>query len=371
MSGLGRASKASLNVRTPYLVPNTFRRLTLMKLIDLIYPQNRIISIVGTSKNAGKTVTLNEIIQQADQKGITLGLISTGRDGERRDVLTETEKPPIYVRKGTIITTVENAVKSEFAGIEILSVTEYHTPMGRVVLGRVMDDGYVEISGPHSSASIKQMCEEMQAMGAGLIMIDGSLDRRASAAPFVSDGTVLATGAAFARSMEMVIDKTVHIVETYNIPVVEDKDARYTAADVINMGKTAVIDKDGNVEYVEILTSLQSGGVIAQKLDENTGYVVLNGSATVDTLKDILLNRKSDIKIVVKDPTRIFIPAREIPLLERLGMELRVVENINIIAVTVNPYSPEGYYFDPEEFLRKMRNAVPEIPVFDVMQGEY
>ncbi|MDD2481377.1 MAG: DUF1611 domain-containing protein, partial [Lutispora sp.] len=75
-----------------------------MKLIDLIYPSNKIVSIVGTYKNAGKTVTLNEIITQAGDKGIPIALISTGRDGEKRDVLTETEKPPVFVKKGTIIT---------------------------------------------------------------------------------------------------------------------------------------------------------------------------------------------------------------------------------------------------------------------------
>ncbi|HRU41081.1 MAG TPA: DUF1611 domain-containing protein, partial [Candidatus Diapherotrites archaeon] len=120
------------------------------QLIDLIYPQNNIVSIVGTCKNAGKTVTLNEIINQAHEKGIKLGLISTGRDGERKDVLTSTEKPPIFVRRGTVLTTVESAIKGEHAGLEIFRVTDYNTPMGRVVIGRATEDGYVEISGPHS-----------------------------------------------------------------------------------------------------------------------------------------------------------------------------------------------------------------------------
>ena len=157
-----------------------------MRLVDLIYPQNRIVSIVGTSKNAGKTVTLNEIISQADEKGIVLGLISTGRDGESRDVLTETAKPPIYVKKGTILTTVENAIREDHAGIEILQVTSYNTPMGRVVLAKAREDGYVEISGPQSSSAIRKMCEEMQELGAELVLVDGSLDRRASAAPYLS-----------------------------------------------------------------------------------------------------------------------------------------------------------------------------------------
>lgn len=341
------------------------------ELIDLIYPQNKIISIVGTSKNAGKTVTLNEIISQTHEKGIRLGLISTGRDGERKDVLTQTEKPPIYVCRGTILTTVESAIKGEHAGIEILRVTDYNTPMGRVVLGRAAEDGYVEISGPHSSMTIKEMCIEMQGLGAELVLIDGSLDRRASAAPYVSDGTVLATGAALSRSINGVVEKTMHLINTYSVPVVEDEYTRDIAYNAIDMGKTAVIALDGSITYLDTITSLQSGNIISEYLKEDTAYVVLSGSATAGTIRDILLNRKSPVKIVVKDSTRIFIPASDFCILQKMGMELRVVDSINIIAVTVNPYSPEGYYFEPLEFLNTMRNAVTQVPVFDVVQGEY
>lgn len=340
------------------------------RLIDLIYPQNRIVSIVGTSKNAGKTVTLNEVISQAADKGIRLGLISTGRDGERKDVLTETQKPPVYVRRGTILATVESAIKGEHAGIEIFRVTDYNTPMGRVVLGRAAEDGYVEISGPHSSATIREMCLEMQELGAELILIDGSIDRRASAAPYVSDGTILATGAALARNINGVVEKTMHIISTYSVPCIEDEHIRDIACSAVEQGKTAIIASDGSVDYIDTTTSLRSGDIISENLKEDTACIALSGSATSSTIKDILLNRKSPVKIIVKDSTRIFISASDFCIFQRMGMELRVIDNINIIAVTVNPYSPEGYYFEPIELLNAMKNAIPHIPVFDVVQGE-
>lgn len=340
------------------------------QLIDLIYPQNKIVSIVGTSKNAGKTVTLNEISNQAHEKEIRLGLISTGRDGESWDVLSNTEKPPVYVRRGTILTTVESAIKGEHAGLEIFRVTDYNTPMGRVIIGRAVEDGFVEISGPQSSLTIKEMCLEMQELGAELILIDGSLDRRASAAPYVSDGTVLATGAALARNIGGVVEKTMHLVNTYSVPAVEDENIRDIAYSAVDTGKTALINIDKSVKYIDTLTSLMSGNIISEQLEEDTGSIVLSGSATVDTVKDILLNMKSKLKIIVKDSTRIFIPASDFAILQKMGMRLRVLESINIIAVTVNPYSPEGYCFEPSELLEAMRNAVPGIPVFDVIQGE-
>ena len=343
-----------------------------MNLIDLVYPKYKTISIVGTSKNAGKTVTMNHIIAEAAAKGIALGLVSTGRDGERRDVLTNTEKPPVYASKGSIITTVENSLgnvaESERAGIEILEVTGYNTPMGKVVLGKVIEAGYVEISGPRSSATIRQMCLMMQDLGADLVLVDGSLDRRASAAPALSEGTIIATGAALSRNMEVVIQKTKHIVSLYSIPKADDSILEIAARAVENK-ETVIVDGEGCCFTACTQISLNSGAAIAEKLTEKSKYAILSGSATFDTLKDIVMSKRDKVQIIVKDATRIFINENELFMLRKMGMNIRVIEALNIIAVTVNPYSPEGYYFDPEEFLQKMREAIPNIAVFDVMQS--
>lgn len=344
-----------------------------MNLINLVYPKYKTISIVGTSKNAGKTVTMNEIIAQAGALGITLGLISTGRDGERRDVLTHTEKPPVYTKVGTVITTVEKAivgaVDGDKADVEILEVTGFNTPMGKVVLGKVLEDGYVEISGPRSSATIKQACEMMRQAGAELIIIDGSLDRRASAAPLVSECTVIAAGASLSRSMDTVIQRTRHIASLYTTPKA-DQAGLNAAAEAMEKGETIIIDDQGFSRSIASQTSLMSGSMIADSLNRNSRYVILSGSATFETLKAIVLNKGAGVQVIVKDATRIFLSESELFMLTKMGMDIKVTENINVAAITVNPYSPEGYYFDPIKFLDKMREAIPNIPVFDVMQED-
>jgi hypothetical protein len=342
-----------------------------MRLINLLYPKYKTMSVVGTSKNAGKTVTVNEIISQASEQGIALGLISTGRDGERRDVLTNTEKPAVFAPKGTIIATVEEAVggaaEADKADIEILEVTSFNTPMGKVVLGKVLENGFVEISGPRSSSTIRQVCDMMQQAGAEFVIIDGSLDRRASAAPFVSDCTVIAAGASLSRNMDTVVQKTRHIAALYSIPEA-DQAVLGIAADAIEKGETIIINEDGSCKTVETQTSLLCGAIVAECLDKNSSHVVLSGSASFETLRDIVLDKNSNVQIIVKDATRIFVTENELFMLHKMGMDLRVAESITVAAITVNPYSPEGYFFDPAEFLRKMREAIPNIPVFDVMQ---
>jgi hypothetical protein len=97
---------------------------------------------------------------------------------------------------------------------------------------------------------------------------------------------------------------------------------------------------------------------------------VLPGSLTGNFIKsigDIL--RSNNIKIVVMDGTKIFVDVMDYKLFERLGGKIQVIDPINLAAVTVNPYSPEGYYFNPVIFIEAIREALYPIDVFDCMQG--
>jgi hypothetical protein len=44
-----------------------------------------------------------------------------------------------------------------------------------------------------------------------------------------------------------------------------------------------------------------------------------------------------------------------------------VLENIKVAAITVNPSAPGGYAFDHEELLKGVQEAIPDVPVIDVM----
>jgi hypothetical protein len=45
---------------------------------------------------------------------------------------------------------------------------------------------------------------------------------------------------------------------------------------------------------------------------------------------------------------------------------VNVLKNIEIAAITVNPWAPSGYTFDSETLRQAMQDALPDIPVIDV-----
>ncbi|WIV12261.1 hypothetical protein [Proteiniborus sp. MB09-C3] len=342
-----------------------------MSLIKLLHPQYKIVSIVGMAKNSGKTVTLNKIIEEAIENAITIGITSTGRDGESQDIVTKTEKPLIYAEEGTLIATATETLELGDAKIEILDITDYSTPLGRIAIGKVRESGYLQIAGPQTNKGIKAVSELMLNLGAQLVLVDGAINRVASASPSVSEGVVLATGAVLSRDMNKVIEETIHTIGLFQLPEVKDNKAKSIIEGLIEDGKAAIIDSQYNITHLNIKTALNSGATIAQNITEDSRYVALPGSLVKKTIDDIMstTDKYKYVKFVVNDGTKIFIEPREWLIYKSRGLDVQVLESVNVILVTVNPYSPEGYYFNQEEFLVKMKEYLNDILVLDVMYG--
>lgn len=346
-----------------------------MFLIDLLKEQHKIISVIGMAKNAGKTVALNEIIYQAMEGGLTVGLTSIGRDGERQDVVTCTEKPMIYADEGMLIATAEGLFNCADARLEILDMTDYPTSMGRVLIAKVIHPGHVQIAGPCSNQAIRDVSERMLRFGADRVIVDGALDRVSSASPSITDASILSTGAVLSRDMDKVIEQTSHRVHLFNLPCVEEQAIHKMAERAVNAKQNIIIDMDDEGEAIvrelAIRTALNAGKTIADHLQHQSRYVVIQGSLVTKTLMDIVKQTRQykRLTFVVRDATRIFIEHRDWLYFQKVGVKIRVLDPIQILAVTVNPYSPMGYYFDPQKFKKQLAIQLEPIPVFDVVHG--
>lgn len=341
-----------------------------MSLLHLIRDEYKIISIVGMRKNSGKTVTLNQLISESMDEGISIGMTSIGRDGESLDLVTETEKPRIFAEENTIVATTTGLLPLGDAGIEILQVTPFRTPLGDVVIGRVKSPGYIQLAGPQSLKDIRQVCEVMLGLGAKFVIIDGALDRKSSAAPTISDATILSTGAAISRDLNRVIEETLHIVNLLSLPKVDTEDY-YLLEQLLEANRPAVVTKQGETRNIELETALGAGHTLAESLDSEAKYLLIPGSLVRGTLDDLTRSTRAykDVEIAVSDGTKIFIPPREFLRFQRMGVKIKVLHPIKLIGITVNPYAPAGYYFEPHEFLKKMKSYIKNVPVMDLMLG--
>jgi hypothetical protein len=314
------------------------------------------------AKNAGKTTTINYLIEEAEDEGLRLGVTSTGRDGESTDLVTGTEKPRVYLYPETIVSVPTGLFESATAGLEILRMTKYHTTLGDVMLCRVADSGYVQIAGPVLTSDHKIMCEEMASFGAELILIDGAVDRRAIARPEASDAIILATGAVLSRDIKRVVEETAYLVSLYGLPELDDEALKSRLA---GSGKITVIKAVEALE-LDVKTGLDAAEILDDAIDADTEYVFIPGALTGSVISGVNPKKFARTAFVLNDPTKIFLNSKDWNVLKKKGFNVKVLKNIRIAAISVNPVSPSGYSFEHEKLLSMMENTVPGIRIIDV-----
>lgn len=330
----------------------------------------RSLAVTGMAKNCGKTTVLDTLILEAAAHGVSIGITSAGRDGEKIDAVTGLPKPSIWAPAGSLVVTALGTLVRSEAHLEVLAQTGYETPAGSIALGRVTAAGAIEIIGGNRHEQAARAIEMMQSHGAELVLVDGAANRVFLAAPTLVDGVVLATGAAVDPSMENVLAQTRFALEIWNLPPVESGGLREEAG-LLTRGAT-VIDKDWRARVLDLPTVLSHEAEVAALVDDATRAVVIHGALT-DELLDSVMNarrrRVDGLKIVAADPTRVLAGMRAYHRFKRRGGAIQVLKPVRILAVTLNPTSPYWPAFDADEFLERSLDALSPLPVYDVVLG--
>ncbi len=331
----------------------------------------KIISIIGLAKNVGKTTTLNHLLQESLQDQV-IGVTSIGRDGEKYDVITELPKPRIYIKKGTFFATAKGSW--ERCEIESLLIknTRISTPLGEINIYRALEDGHVELAGPSINSELSLVCSNLLKLGCKRVLIDGAFDRKSLACPLISNATILSTGASVSRNMEKVIENTNHLINLLSLELEHDLEIKALATKYIKSLKICMINSNKRIKILGFPTVLGHEKEATSFLDENSKFLVLNGALTDKLINQLMKNFSNNIgvTIIVDNATKLFITDSLFKEFIKKGGNIKVLQPINLVAVTINPTSPFGYNFDSKEFISLFKEQ-SDVPIFDLGPNNY
>lgn len=324
------------------------------------------LAIVGTAKNVGKTTTMNWLIERFEAQGIRLGLTSVGRDGEDLDMVTDRPKPRITPPPGTLVATAHLSAKRSTARLKEVRPTPFRTAIGPVSIYEVQSLGTVEVAGPVSAGDTRRLVEMLRELGARQVIVDGAIDRRASASSDVAEGVILATGLSLSEDPEEVVARTVAHVRWLSLPT-----AAFEVPDAAGALLTPSADGKRRFHPWPGKSLLEQGDELALWLPDDAEALVLPGAFTEAMAKGLLKRvgpeGKRELAIVVPDGTHVLMEPAVFARLEEHGMRVYASRPIRLIAVTLNPTSPQGASTDPERFLARMREELEGLPVYDLV----
>ncbi|MDR2853815.1 MAG: hypothetical protein LBV31_00740 [Prevotellaceae bacterium] len=324
------------------------------------------LSVVGLAKNTGKTETLNFLLSQLKDSGKCVAVTSIGLDGEQTDQIFGTKKPEITIYKGMIFVTVERFFAEKTMPAEILNISEMPTTLGKIVTARALETGKVILSGAADTATLKKIIAQNAVLGADLTLVDGATSRLSLASPAVTEAMILATGAALSANMQELVRKTKFVCSLVALETVDE--TLKSRLQHIEKGLWG-IDKAGELHDFGVTSSLVVNHFTeANKAILQQAEMIFCAGAVSDKLLNLLtihkLN-KTPFTLVAKDFTHLFVSPYAYSTFAKKGGCIKVLHHTQLLALTVNPTSPEGYVFDSEQLQEALRQEI-DVKVFDV-----
>ncbi|HXW58729.1 MAG TPA: hypothetical protein VEJ23_04535 [Solirubrobacteraceae bacterium] len=325
-------------------------------LAQLIAPA-RTLALVGLAKNTGKTQTLTALLAALAAAGRRVGVTSIGRDGEERDVIdSRIAKPRVRLEPGSLVATTDALLRASAIPHDRLVATGIRTPLGQVLIAELHGEGTIEVAGPSSGHDVRLVAERMRELGAEQVLIDGAIDRRAASSPSVADGLVIATGAVLGEDIGQVVATTADAIDLVRLPQTR---AATLAGERLELERDLVLTSDPQ-EIAALLREHPDAGVLG-----------CSGALGERFLEGLLAARREragrELRIVVDDPTKVFLSRRGPAWYGRQGITIEVREPIELKAITVNPVAPESHRFDSAQLRALIEATVGDVPVLDVL----
>lgn len=327
---------------------------------------------MGLEKNTGKTECFNYVMQRLPLDKIRVAVSSIGIDGETTDQVTKTAKPEIFLREGVYFGTSEKHYLTKLLTSELLEISDENTSLGNIVIGKALTPGKLLLSGPSSTNGLRRWMNEMRKYDIDLTIIDGALSRLSLASPAVSESMILATGAAYSANINTLVQKTAFVVQMINLELTSQEN--YDTFIDINSGVWAIDEGTGNGELgprnevnlvdLKVASSL-SININTEGLKKcKTLYV--SGALTDNFVNHIRQNKIfNETEIIVRDFTKIFLTPMTYNTFVNGKCKITVLQKSKLIAVCVNPTSPNGIVLDSEKLCKTLSEAI-NLPVYDL-----
>ncbi len=313
------------------------------KTINKFLKNHKVISIIGLSKNAGKTTVMNRMIE--DSKSQTLAITSIGLDGEKIDNVNYKPKPRIKVYKGMLIaTTIECLTEAEIDYV-IHEKTSIKTALGLIVIIEAMSDGYVLVAGPSTKTKMKEVLKRLKKYEPNRIFLDGALFRKSFSISEIVDAMILVTGASYSKDMYKTIDDTKSLIDQLSLPMcINDSNYDIISTDL----KCYSIDKEFGKD--NLFAFINDNNIKVKHLR-------IHGAITDKIASNIIKNRHlySESEIQIDDSISFICDIHKYRLLKKLNIKFSVSRTVPVLFLGVNPFSPTGYKYDETKFMELLQ----------------
>jgi len=321
--------------------------------------ENGIYTIAGICKNSGKTSFLNWLLTQIT--GSSIGVLTTGRDGEEIDLVYGNPKPSVKLAAGTLFTSTSGTIDKLGSAIEVLQKLPFQAGTKKLWLLRALRDVATEIVGPANAVAQIQTAELMQTQGAEIILIDGSIDRKGIALHDKVKAVFLLAGGSYgnidkisSELAKLVLLSQIALFDETNPKLNEHNISCYNDGVWRDLGLSSLLGNEP--ELMNTLAEL------------HPAKIYLPGAITDSILNGIKPALKEIRDVIIRHPLQLHLSKANLDYLVS-EHKLSTTNPFRLIAVAVNCWSVKGNHLDSQLLRNTIRQQFPKLIVIDICEG--
>lgn len=333
----------------------------------------KIIGIVGTAKNTGKTTTLSALLGSVNSNGKKTALTGIGYDGEEIDNITLLPKPRLLVEKEMIVATSENCISNSDVQFNVLYKTGLRTALGEIFIIQITRPGLLVIAGPNKKNDLISVIEQLKAFSPDYLFVDGSLNRISPMS--VVDEIIFTTGAARSTNLEQLVSEMESVEKIFRFEKCEKRFSTLNNTIVFTNSEQKELTFSTFVDRADVEN-------IFSYINSKTKKIVLPGlisdSAIINLLGLFEDNGLTNIEIIINSPLH-FLMGSELSQLKNLtdklkksGIKFSYLNKPELKIITINPFYPKEHnfnfefaYVDKSKFIDLMRERLTT-PIYNV-----
>jgi|GEM_PF-1763084 hypothetical protein len=350
----------------------------LIKEFDLNF--KNVYSIIGISKNSGKTTLLNYLIKNIEKNNKNYLITSIGYDGESVDLVTETEKPSIYINKNNYFITYRKFINEISHGLEIIKNIKNESIFGDLYLCKSISYIKTKITGPQNNIHMKNIIKFAKDL-IDYFLIDGALDRSSSCSPLISNGYILVISPSYYNSenelkigienlyyknqiIEEVSFENIDYKLKYNIEIeiYNEKNSKIANINIplINL-KNYIIEKDNififykNKKIYELkISSIIGNEEKIYPYLKDVSAIYFPKALTEISLKKIYQKLLSDFDIYLLDPTKNFLSYSFYKMIKNSNIRLYYFLKPTLKGIISSTFHPQKKLLINPKYLKKL-----------------
>jgi hypothetical protein len=256
-------------------------------------------------------------------------------------------------------------VESVQDALERVETTPWKTPLGAIELYRLTRPAEVDLYGPDESEALTAVVGRLEALSGGMVLVDGGWERRAFAAPGVTEGIVLALAAGYSATPERSAAAARYHLDALTV---ERCDAPLASAlqEAADGGVVALLD--ARHRRIGILPpGIEDPMPVLRDAEREPVSAILLPHGLNDDFIVPLVRSSFRCTLVVRDATRINLAPIYFKAWLKNEGRIQVARPVRVIAVATNPVNDAGPDAPADEFRKAVAAAVPGVHVHDVL----